>query len=81
MFQVDVYSFGVLLCEMCITEQPQPERRVRQIAQVTNDGFRNLVSQCVHEEPGVRPNMEQIINQLEQFRPGSDSVLHMNRIQ
>ena len=34
--QVDVYSFGVLLCEMSIRELPDPERREQQVAMVAN---------------------------------------------
>ncbi|PFX21245.1 uncharacterized protein LOC111335862 [Stylophora pistillata] len=34
--KVDVYSFGVLLCEMCIGELPDPQKRVRQVAMVKN---------------------------------------------
>ena len=63
--QVDVYSFGVLLCEMCIREQPDPEQREVQISRMTNDVLRSLVSRCVQREPGERPNMEEIIDELE----------------
>jgi len=37
---MDVYSF---LCEMCISELPDPKRRKKQVALVTNDMFRNLI--------------------------------------
>ena len=64
--QVDVFSFGVLLCEMCIRELPNPERRDQQIAMVTNHVLRALVRRCVQTEPGARPNMEEIIEELEE---------------
>ncbi|KAL9975215.1 hypothetical protein ACROYT_G012347 [Oculina patagonica] len=64
--KVDVYSFGVLLCEMCIRELPDPERRGQQIAMVTNRLLRAFVRKCVQTEPGVRPNMEEIIEELEE---------------
>ena len=62
--QVDVYSFGVLLCEMCIRELPDPERREQQVETMTNRVFRDLVRRCLETEPGRRPNMEQIIDEL-----------------
>ncbi|KAL9975229.1 hypothetical protein ACROYT_G012363 [Oculina patagonica] len=64
--KVDVYSFGVLLCEMCIRELPDPERRDQQIAMVENRLLRALVRRCVQTEPGARPNMEEIIEELEE---------------
>ena len=52
---------------MCIRQQPDQEQRLREIARMTNVRFRNLVSRCVREQPGERPNMEEIIEELEQF--------------
>ena len=52
---------------MCIRQQPDQEQRPRQIAGMTNVRFRNLVSRCVREQPRERPNMEEIIEELEQF--------------
>jgi len=63
--KVDVYSFGVLLCEMCIQKLPDPERRIQQISMVTNGVFRALIRRCLHLEPEARPNMEEIIQELE----------------
>ena len=63
--QVDVYSFGVLLCEMCIRQLPDPQRRDQQIAMVTNRLLRALIRRCVQTEPETRPNMEEIIEELE----------------
>ena len=64
--KVDVYSFGVLLCEMCIRELPDPERRDQQIAMVTNSLLRALVRGCLQSEPEARPIMEEIIEELEE---------------
>ena len=60
-----MYSFGVLLCEMCIRELPDPERRDEQIAMVANNVLRALIRGCVQTEPGSRPNMEEIIEEHE----------------
>ncbi|XP_068721135.1 probable serine/threonine-protein kinase DDB_G0271682 [Montipora capricornis] len=65
--KVDVYSFGVLLCEMWIQEMPDPERREEQVLLVRNRFFRNLVRQCLQADPAMRPDMAQIIQELEQY--------------
>jgi len=69
--KVDVYSFGVLLCEMCIRELPEPERREEQIALMTNRTFRNLVRRCLQTDPAQRPTMGEINQNLEQLLPTS----------
>ena len=61
-----MYSLGVLLCEMCIRELPDPERRDHQIVMVTNSLLRALIRGCVQREPAARPNMEEIIEELEE---------------
>ena len=63
--QIDVYSFGVLLCEMCIRELPDPKQREEQVALVTNHVFRGLIRRCIQKDPEARPNMEEIIDDLD----------------
>ena len=66
-FQIDVYSFGVLLCEMCIRELPDPQNREEQVAMVTNYLFRSLMRRCLQTEPKERPHMEEVIENLESY--------------
>lgn len=66
-FKVDVYSFGVLLCEICIRKLPNPDRRDRQVAMVTDRSLRGLIRRCIHQDPQARPSMEDIIEELEQL--------------
>ena len=61
-----MFSFGVLVCEMCIQELPDPERRDQQIAMVTNRLLRALIRRCLQSDPEARPNMEEIIEELEE---------------
>ena len=61
---MDVYSYGVLLCEMCIRELPDPERRKKQVTQVTNQVLKDLINRCIEKKPEVRPTMEEIIDVL-----------------
>ena len=64
--QVDVYSFGVLLCEMCIRELPDPLRRDRQVVMVKNKLNRALIRKCLQLEPEARPSIQEIIDELEE---------------
>ena len=63
-----MYSFGVLFCEVCIRELPDPDRRDQQVAMVTDRTLRGLIRRCIHQDPEERPSMEDIIEELEQLR-------------
>ena len=67
-----MFSFGVLLCEMCTREMPNPERRNEQVRVVRNHSLRNLVRECLRTDPAERPDMAQIIQEFETFK-GSNS--------
>ena len=69
--QVDVYSFGVLLCEVSIRELPDPERREQQVAMVANNVLRALIRRCLETDPQVRPTMEEIISEIEPEAQGT----------
>ncbi|CAH3027814.1 unnamed protein product [Porites evermanni] len=62
--KVDVYSFGVLLCEMCVRELPDPRRREQQVLVMTNHVLRGLVRRCLQTDPEARPTMQRIIDEL-----------------
>ena len=66
--KVDVYSFGVLLCEMCTRELPDPQRIQEQIGLVTDAVLQELVRQCVMRAPDARPTMNDVITELTQSR-------------
>ena len=61
-----MYSFGVLFCEICIWELPDPDRRDEQVAMVTNRMLRALIRGCLQQDADERPSMEDIIGELEQ---------------
>ena len=67
-----MYSFGVLLYEMCICELPVPERRNEQVGLVRSDSLRKLVRKCLRFNAAERPDMAQIIREIETFK-GSNS--------
>ena len=58
-----MYSFGVLLCEMCIREQPDPEELHNQIDRV-NGVLRGLIQRCVERDPEARPTMSDVLSVL-----------------
>ena len=60
-----MYSFGVLFCEICIRELPDPDRRDEQVAMVTNRMLRALIRGCLQQDADERPSMEDIIGELE----------------
>lgn len=63
--QMDVYSYGVLLCEMYLGTMPEPERREERVAQVTNQVLRDLIKRCIETVPAARPTMEEIIDHVQ----------------
>ena len=67
-----MFSFGVLLCEMCTREMPDPERRNEQVRLVRSHSLRDLVCECLRTDPAERPHMTRIIQEFETFR-GSNS--------
>ena len=67
-FQIDVYSFGVLLCEMCTRKLPVLENREEQVRLVSNKEFAMLILWCIEEDPMMRPSMEEVIKELEQIK-------------
>ncbi|KAJ7374057.1 hypothetical protein OS493_009388 [Desmophyllum pertusum] len=69
--KIDVYSFGALLCEMCIRELPDPERRDQQVAMVTNRLLRALIRECLQSERETRPAMEEIVEELQDLQESS----------
>ena len=60
-----MYSFGVLLCEMCTQKLPDPVRRKQQVKHMRNDAFKNLVNECLKKDPAERPDMARIIQEFE----------------
>ena len=60
-----MYSFGVLLCEMCIRELPLSHEIRNQIEQVSDRTLRRLIRRCVKTNPEERPTTSEVISELE----------------
>ena len=65
--KMDVFSFGVLLVEMCSGELAPEEHRDRLLAAIQWPAMVGLIQQCLKYEPHRRPDMSGVITQLEQF--------------
>ena len=63
--KMDVYSYGVLLLEMCSQRFPTPEECEALLQRVQQPTMVALIRQCMEREPTRRPTMSDIIGQLE----------------
>jgi len=52
---------------MCIREPPEPDRRDTQVSLVENPVIQALIRGCLQSAVEDRPNMEEIIEELEQL--------------
>ena len=63
--KMDIYSFGVLLVEMCTCEFPTPERRAELIQSIRYPQLVNLITQCLNEDPDRRPTAALLVDLLQ----------------
>ena len=50
---------------MCVGELPDPQQREAQISRMELPRFQEIAERCVQIEPGERPNIEEIIDDLD----------------
>ena len=63
--KMDVYSYGVLLLEMCSRRFPNREEFEALLQRVKQPTMVALIQQCLEQEPSRRPTMSNLIGQLE----------------
>ncbi len=65
--KIDVYSYGVLLCEVITKTFPSEENYWGMLEEVERDypQFHDLINNCTQESPDNRPTMVQVLNLLE----------------
>ena len=54
---------------MCIRQLPDPQRRKEQVVLITKGVFRGLMRRYMQREPGARPTMQEIVDELKEFDP------------
>ena len=64
--KMDIFSFGVLLVEMCTAEFPEVSARERLIASIRDPEWVGLIRRCTHQSGDDRPSADQIIAELQQ---------------
>ena len=63
--KMDVYSYGVLLLEMCSQRFPNREEFEALLQRVQQPTMVALIHQCMEHEPTRRPTMSDLIGHLE----------------
>ena len=64
--KMDIFSFGVLLIEMCTARFPEVAARQALLDSIENHNFVELIGRCMSREIGSRPSASEIITQLRQ---------------
>ena len=63
--KMDIYSFGVLLIEMCTSEFPVPEMRSRLIKTIAHAQLVSLIRSCLASDTQQRPHCSAVIKKLD----------------
>ena len=63
--KMDIFSFGVLLVEMCTCDFPAPERRAELMESIRHEGLLNLIRRCLREDRDRRPTAAQLVDILQ----------------
>ena len=69
--KVDVYSYGILVCEVTMGQFPL-EERLPSMVQAIRDRWvfmHNLITACIQEHPDNRPTMSHVLTELNKLRP------------
>ena len=69
--KVDVYSYGILLCEVTVEQFPDEESipSMMQVVQGKWPFMYRLISSCVQDHPDKRPTMSYILSEFNELRP------------
>ena len=64
--KIDVYSYGVLLCEVITCQLPDPAQYQGRLRQIQRQ-WCELIIHCIERNPEDRPTMSQVLNRLNQL--------------
>ncbi len=62
--KMDVFSFGILLLEMASGQLPAEADRARLLQAILWVGLRQLIEDCIRDDPRPRPSMQNILGTL-----------------
>ena len=64
--KIDVYSFGILMCEVITAEQPDPDHHPQRMEQVklVSCPVHDLIVRCTNQSASERPTMATVIDVL-----------------
>ena len=67
--KIDVFSYGVLLCEVMTCRFPDPSVFQDMLQQVRSrsPSLYDLIFSCIKEDPSSRPIMKQVIEHLDSY--------------
>ena len=64
--KMDIFSFGVLLVEMCTAEFPEVSERETMIGSIRDQEWVGLIRLCIHQNKDQRPSAAEITAELQQ---------------
>ena len=67
--KMDVFSYGVLLCEVMTCRFPEVDKfeAMLQSISVSSPPIGNIIQLCIEDEPKDRPTMKRVINQIDSY--------------
>ena len=73
--KMDIYSFGVLLVEMCTCEFPAPECRAELIDSIEYPRLVDLITHCLNKDKDRRPTAAQLVDFLQSLQEGHEVLV------
>ena len=69
--KIDVYSYGIMLCEVATSTFPEEGKYPSMLARVRHEWpqLHQLIVACTNQSPEQRPTMENVLASLEAFPP------------
>ena len=67
--KIDVYSYGIMLCEIATNTFPEKEKFQSMLHQICKEWphLHQLIKSCIEKDPTKRPTMATVLSSLEKF--------------